>query len=149
MAFSIKATLQAIHSHLVASGYATASVGEPKSPPGGVHAAVYMSSVSVLRAMLDGATEELHVATIRLYRPMLEEPLENMEYLMAEATSQIMASLLGEFDLGASIRNVDATGQNGTPVRADFGYVDLGGVMFRTADITVPMVVDGSVTMAA
>ena len=48
MAFNIKATLDAIASHIARTGYvAETRIGEPSSPPDAVdklHAAIYMSS---------------------------------------------------------------------------------------------------------
>ena len=149
MAFLIKDTLQVIQSYLIASGYTTASVGEPKSPPSEIHAAIFMTSTSVVRLMLNGATEELHVATVRLHENMLGEPQEDIEFLMAERASKIMEDLFADFELGGNVRNIDAAGINGAPVRADWGYNDVGGKMYRIIDITIPMVVDGSATMAA
>jgi len=153
MAFLIKDTLIKLQTHLVKGGYVKHSmIGEPKAIPAAsddVVAAVYMQSVTVVRIMADGATVESHVVTIRLFRDMLGEPKEDTEILLAEASSKIAENILGEFDLGGTIRNVDAAGANGTPWSIQWGYVDLGGVMFRVADMTVPMVVDGSVTMAA
>ena len=55
-----------------------------------------------------------------------------------------MSDLSGEFDLGETIRNVDIGGMGGTPLSVDFGHLDVGGTIFRIADITVPMLVDDS-----
>ena len=150
MAFLVKATIQAVHSYLLSSGYVTeAQVGEPKAPPKtGLAAAVYMNRVSVASLTLS-KTIELHVLTLRLYRDMLVEPLDEIEFTLAEAVSKIMEDLLGEYDLGATIRHVDAGGIYGTSVGATWGYIDVGGTLFRTVDITLPLVVDDSATLAA
>ena len=148
MAFNIKATIQSINSFLRAGGYVSqASVGEPKSPPTEyVSASVIMDSFSVVSLTL-GTTIELQSVTIRLYLNMLMEPTEEVEYKLAEVASQIGSDLLGDYDLGASIRNVDVGGQHGSPLRAQWGYVDLGGTMFRVVDIFVPLIVDDSATL--
>ena len=148
MAFSIKATLQAITSYLAASGYVkVARLGEPKAPPENVTAAVFMSSVAVAQLTL-GTTIEQHVVTIRLYRNMLDESAD-VELELARIVSEISSDLLGEFDLGATIRNVDAGGQYGTGLSTRWGYVDVGGTMFRVADMLIPLVVDDSATLSA
>src|SRR3990167_417152 len=148
MAFSIKATLQAITSYLAASGHVkVARLGEPKAPPENVTAAVFMSSVSVAQLTL-GTTIERHVVTIRLYRNMLDESAD-VELELARIVSEISGNLLGEFDLGATIRNVDAGSQYGTGLSSRWGYVDVGGTMFRVADMLLPLIVDDSATLTA
>lgn len=154
MAFNINATLDALRSFVQASGYVTtAEKGEPKSPPtSDVHAAIYMQSATVVALTLE-TTIELHVAVVRLYINAFEEPGERTETKMAEVASNLMSDFLGDFDLNATIRNIDAAGQYGTGLAAVWGYVGIGlsgnsQVMFRTVDITVPMIVDGSATPA-
>ena len=150
MAFDIKSTIEAIDSFLLAGGYVEkSSVGEPKSPPSeGLSASVFMSSVGVAKVTL-GTTIELHTVVIRLYKNMMEEPTEGIEYQLAQVVSAISSDLLGDFDLGATIRNVDAAGAEGSSMRAAWGYIDLGGVMFRSVDIFVPLIVDDSASLAA
>lgn len=151
MAFDVKSTLRSVESYLQASGYHAAGVqiGEPKQPPQtGFSAAVFMSHVGVATLTLT-TTIELHVATVRVYRDMLAEPQENVELDMAVIVSKVMSDLAGEYDLGATIRNVDIGGQYGTPLSARWGYLDVSGVMYRIADITLPLIVDDSATLVA
>ncbi|MCR4340906.1 MAG: hypothetical protein NUW01_13585 [Gemmatimonadaceae bacterium] len=146
-AFNIKSTLLAIQSYLAASGHVKlARIGEPKSPPESVTAAVYMSSVAVAELTL-ATTIESQVVTIRLYRGAFDDA-EAAELELAQVVSNISRDLLGEFDLGGTIRNVDAGGQYGTGLSARWGYVDVGGTMYRVADMTVPLVVDDSASLA-
>lgn len=152
VAFGVKATLQAMQSHLKASGYfQDVLIGEPKGPPGGNKptAALFMNSASVVQIMLDGGTVESHIVTLRVYRNMLQESTEKAETDLAEAVSKTSEDILGEFDLGGNIRNVDAAGMHGSGVRFDWGYIQIDQTMFRICDITVPLIVDNSVTMAA
>ena len=151
MPFDIKATLEKVESYLRADGkIPVASIGEPKSITPGVQVvgAVYMNRVAVTRVMVGGNTEELHVVTIRLYRDMLAEPVKTVEVALAAMVQRILSDVVGDFDLGASVRNVDVGGSNGSPVATDWGYVDVGGKMYRIADITLPLIVDGSATAA-
>ncbi len=154
MAFNINATMDDLLSSVKASGYVTtAEKGEPKQPPtSDVHAGIYMQDARVVELTL-ATTIELHIVTIRLYKNAFEEPGERTETKMAEVASNLMADILGDFDLDATIRNVDAGGQYGTVLGAVWGYVGIGTaqgsqVMFRTVDITVPMIIDGSATPA-
>ncbi len=149
--FNVKSTLEKIESYLRADGkIPTTTIGEPKNIAPGVQivGAVYMNRVTVTKVMVGGDTEELHVVTIRLYRDMLAEPVKTLEVDMATAVQRIVSDLAGEFDLGATIRNVDVAGINGTPISTDWGYVDIGGKMYRNADITLPLIVDASATAA-
>lgn len=151
MAFKVKSTLQAVESYLKASGYVrTVLVGEPKQPVEGhgVSAAIYMTSADVVQLTLNG-TIEVHTATIRLYADMLREPLEANEFEMSEIAGSILSDLLGEYDLGGTVRNIDAGGQYGSAVSVRWGHVDVSGKMYRIADIALPLIVDDSATLAA
>tara|TARA_Y100000310_G_scaffold344496_1_gene457567 strand:+ start:1473 stop:1925 length:453 start_codon:yes stop_codon:yes gene_type:complete len=150
MAFSIRATLQAMQSFLSAGGYSGAAViGEPKSPPTErLTASIFMASMSVAELTLT-KTRELHVVTVRLYINMMMEPTEDIEGEMADAIQLFGEQLLGDFDLGATIQNIDAGGIFGTALSATWGFLDLGGTMYRIADITVPLIVNDSATTTA
>mgnify|MGYP001589921058 CR=1 FL=1 len=149
--FNSKATLEQVHSYLAASGYFGGSqIGEPKAPPQGVKlfAAVYMMDASVTRVYVNGGLAENHVVQIRIYRNALLEPTKDIELELAIAVQQVASDLLGDYDLGATIREVDAGGMNGTPYKTEWGHVDLGGVVYRVADITLPLNIDDSATAA-
>lgn len=149
MAFDIKSTLQAIENQLLTSAYfAHVQVGEPKAPPPGPFAvSVFMQDVGVVSLTLSG-TIERHSVLIRIYRRIFEDTESNIELEMAALVSRVMSDLAGEFDLGATIRNVDLGGQHGAPLSARFGYVDVGGTMYRVGDISVGLIVDDSGTQA-
>lgn len=152
MAFKVKSTLEAIQSYAMASGYfgSSVTVGEPKQPVAetSLSAAIFMSSVAVASLTLT-KTIELHVTTIRIYRDMLAEPTANIEFELAEAVGDISSDLLGDYDLGETIRNIDVGGQYGSAMNTTWGYVDLSGKMYRIADISLPLIVDDSATLAA
>jgi hypothetical protein len=155
MAFNIKSTLEAVESHISRSGYvADVQIGEPVAPPDAtdrIHAAIYMATAGVAELTLS-STIELHVATIRLYKRAAfteGDDAGEVEMDMAMAVSEISSNLIGEYDLGATIRNIDVAGQYGQAVTAQWGYVALNQTMYRTVDITLPLVVDGSAEQAA
>lgn len=146
MAFNVRATLEKVQSYLVSDGgFKGATIGEPKSLAVGteIAAAVFMRGVSITKFFVNGGTEETHTVNVRLYRDMLMEPTKDMEIEVAVAVQRIVSDLLGDFDLGGTIRNVD-----GVNVRTDWGYGDVGGKMYRIADITLPLIVDDSATAA-
>ena len=155
MAFNIKSTLDAIASHVARTGYAAqVQVGEPTSPPEAVDklfVAIYMNSASVVELTL-GNTTELHPATVRLYRRAAfgqGDDAGAVEAEMALAVSQVSSNLIGEFDLGETVRAIDVGGTYGTPVTATWGYVSINNTMFRIVDLVIPLIVDDSATQAA
>ena len=151
MAFLIKETLQSIQGFCRASGhFGNVMIGEPKSPPSSVKptAAIYMTSASVIQLMMDGATSESHIVTLRIYRDMLEDSVEIAETTLAASVSSISEDLLGDYDLGATINHIDAAGMHGQGFSMTWGYISIADKMYRTVDIIIPLIVDGSATMA-
>ncbi len=150
MAFAIKDTLVTVEGFLQASGYfQKTQVGEPKSPPReDLSVSVFMANVALDRLFLDGGTGESHVVTVRIYKNMLSEPQENIEYDLAQVISQVTSDFLGDADLGSTIMTIDAGGIYGTAIRVDWGYLDVGGIMYRIADITLPLIVNDSATVS-
>tara|TARA_R110000751_G_scaffold144178_1_gene247767 strand:+ start:157 stop:624 length:468 start_codon:yes stop_codon:yes gene_type:complete len=155
VAFNIKATLDAISSHIARTGYVNdVRIGEPVAPPDAVdkmHAAIYMASAGVVSLTLS-TTIEVHSVVVRLYRRAAfgqGDDAGQVETEMALAVSQVTSNLVGEFDLGATMRNIDIAGQYGQSLSATWGYITIGNTVFRTVDLTVPLVVDESATQAA
>ena len=150
MAFDVANTLTRLLTYLSASGHVgQAQIGERKQPIGVKLAAdVWMQRAGVVSTTL-GTTIELHVVIIRLYRDAFSEPSGDIEKELGAAASNIISDLLGEFDLGATIRNVDAGGQYGTPVGVEWGHVEIGGKMHRVADVTLGLIVDDAHTFAS
>ena len=136
MAFEIKNTLHAVETYVQNLGlFATVQIGEPKQAVGqGLHAAIYMLSVSV----------------IRVYKDMLSEntdPQNNLESELASVVSKLMENLLSDTDLESSIMSIDAGGMDGGSMTATYGYLSLGGAMYRVVDINIPLIVNGSATL--
>ncbi len=152
MPFNITSTLDSVLSYLQASAYFTAGaqLGEPKAPPegNGLFAAVFMSSAAVAELTL-GTTIERHDVTVRIYRNMLSDPTGDVETEVAIVVQKVLSDLAGDFDLGATIRAIDVGGMHGPPLATTWGYVDVGGIMFRSADIALGLIVDDSATLVA
>ena len=150
--FNVTNTLKAVETYLRKDGACGAvTIGEPKSPPGGgkYQAAVYMRSTAVYGVTANGGTLEVHVVNVRLYKDMLAEPRENIETDLATALARIASDLIGEYDLGATVRNIDVAGAQGTPMSSEWGYTSISEKMFRVIDLRVPLLVDDSATAAA
>ena len=153
MAFDIGNTLHAVETYIQKLGlFQYVQIGEPKQPLGqGYHAAIFMNSVGVGAVYAGGETRESHSVTLRVYRDMLAEelgPQRNLEGSMAAITSKVMADLVGDSDLESTVMAIDVAGMDGQGLRVDFGYIEVGGVIYRTADILIPLIVNGSATVA-
>lgn len=143
MAKTMKATIQRMESFLSALGYLdTVSVGEPKEAPQGVHGSIFLAPYTHIGTTLNG-TIERRAVTIRIYLNALAEPREDIEFNMDAIISELQEDLLGDFDLGGDIRNIDVTFMT-----VEFGYQDIGAqggaVKYRIGDLLIPMIVDDS-----
>jgi|TARA_R110000824_G_scaffold77713_1_gene196436 hypothetical protein len=152
MAFEIKNTLLAVETYIRNLGlFSTVQIGEPKQALGqGFHAAIFMQSVSISMVYLGGDTRENHVAQLRIYKDMLAEytdPQNSLETELASVVSKLMSNLLSDTDLESSIMSIDAGGMDGTSMTATYGYIEVGGQMYRIVDIGIPFIVNGSATL--
>lgn len=148
MPFDITNTLGQIEGWLTATGYVDKTlVGDYSEPPMDELSAsiLNLSDVPIL-IYLNGGVQELHVFHIRLHRDM---HAEDNELIMSRAVQNIKDKLWKDFDLDQTIRNIDIAGHNGQPYATNWGYLQIGGVMHRIAEITLPLIVDDSVTAGA
>jgi hypothetical protein len=145
MASNIRTTLDNLVSALQTLGIFDRVQGvEPKSPPGnGLTAAIYFANATpTANASGLNRASGLYVFTLRIYINMLQEPAEDIDPMLVAAVDAVFNALAGDIDLGATVRNVDFFGANGTSLAARAGYVDVGGTMYRVVDITIPLVVN-------
>jgi hypothetical protein len=142
MPFTTTAALQAIASFAETHPeIAHAMIGEPRHPPlEGIVAAIFMDGARTPESVLD-ATIRVYDVTIRLYLSFLEDGTAT-EIAMSDAVSLLMSDLEADTDLNDTVRHVDVAGIYGRSLGAEWGYLDVDGVMFRTADIVVPLIVD-------
>jgi hypothetical protein len=152
MAFDISSTLHAVKTYVQDLGlFQSVQIGEPKGAlPQGFHAACFMTSVGITSIYVGGDTRESHVVMLRIYKDMLAEqsdPQINLETEIAVVVSKLMENLLGDTDLESSIMSIDAAGMDGTSMAASYGYIELGGVIYRICDLTIPCIVNGSATL--
>jgi len=144
MPFKIKPTIQAVQSHMMASGhFSLVLVGEPKAPPLGERliAAIFMDSAEMNRAFLS-VPEELHTIAVRLYQEQQQRPVPGREGQIDTALANLEEDIFGAFTLNSTIRNIDVVN-----VATEMGYADVGGTQFRIADMTLPFIVDDSAAL--
>ena len=151
MAFDIKTTLRNVQSHFTDSGYFTkVIIGEPEQPPQeDLCASIFMDRVETVLVFGNGGTREVHHVRLRVYTDEMQQPQENIEFKLADVVSRISSDLQGEFDLGATVVNIDIAGMHGTPYGARWGRVELSNKRYRIVDIMLPLIVDDSATAAA
>lgn len=117
---------------------------EPMSAPGnGVTAAVWFNSIRPARGASGlNATTVLLVCTLRLYKPWLSQPTDQIDPDLVSACDLIMAAYSGDFTLGGLVREIDLLGQFGTPLWAQSAYQMIADTQYRVISITVPVVVN-------
>src|SRR3990167_935968 len=148
MAFNIKSTLKRLQSLSAAlGGIKNVLIGEPKQPPPDLSTAIWMNNSRIVAIMAGGDTGEGHMVTGRFYKDMLGEPTEGIELGLADAAARLAEDWLGDYDLGGTIRCIDAGGIYGQGVTTTWGYVDVSGKMHRVVDIDIPMIVDASAVL--
>ena len=151
MAYDVTDSIERLQGYLQGAGHASFSqIGEPKQPPDGeqITASVFFQSVATRSLTANGSSREVHTLIVRLYLDMLMEPTADVELGLARAYSFIIEDLAADKTLNTTIMAVDFGGIAGQPVRADWGYLELHGTTFRICDILVPLLVDGSYTVA-
>jgi len=154
MAFDVGDTLDRIHSYIEESGHVRGGtqIGDYSTPPdtsAGPAGFVTMSGTSVVGITVGGQPIEVQVVLITLMIDAKRDPSSDVERLLGAATTNIQAELLGEYDLGATIRNVDVAGQHGSPMATRWGYIFIEKFGFRSVEISVPLIIDWSDAAAA
>jgi hypothetical protein len=141
--------MHVLQSHLMSLGsIKNVQIGEPKQPPADdLTAAILMDGIRTPRLMLD-ARVLVYDVIIRLYRNFTDDGRQTEEQ-MARSVGEVMEAFAGDFTLGGNIRAVDFGGMYGAGMKADWGHLDFGPVMFRTASITVPLIVDPAAEFVA
>ena len=148
--FDCSVPMTAIESLLAQDGYFTGVVvGEPFAPPSSPTAAIFIMDDAQASTTLTGSIEN-YVLQIRIYWLRATDPpgARVMEIGIGHAVSHVLAQLAGAFTLGGSVRAIDWAGEEGEKVSVKFGHIDLGGSIFRIADITVPLIIDDSTVFA-
>jgi len=137
MAFDPSPIFDALLSKLLASGFVYGQISESKKPPEDRTVAVLFGGAGVTQ--VHGTTGSGQVDFIlRFMYNAFAEPAAGVEKDIAKAVLEIMDDLAGNFNFGIdSVRNVIPLTNEATA-----GYVELGGVMYRIADLKVEVLVN-------
>jgi hypothetical protein len=151
MAFGAQTLFNAIESHAKASGlFDSVNTHEPKSAPGGnLHCAIYVSTLGPVPTG-SGLATSAGVLTImaRIYLPGFQEPQGLIDPTIIAATDTLMEAFSGDFELGGNVRNIDLLGMTGEALSARAGYITIDQTMYRSMDITIPIIVNDVFTQA-
>lgn len=129
---------------LMSSGvFQTVNSHEPKHTPGPDHAGCWVQNIDPVpeASGLDSTAGRVELR-IRIYSSMLQEPQDEIDPAITYKADLIMELFTGDFTLGGMIRNVDLLGAHGDPLRAQSGYLNIQGQMYRVMDIFVPYIVN-------
>lgn len=127
------------------SGVDTIAIGEPKAAPSGkVHVGLFLRRATPEGTTLNGSIDSRTIVA-RCYMNMVHEPQEEIEFILDEVTSQIIDDLMGDFELsGTGIRNIDPMG-----FVVEYGYQQVGAVLFRIADVNIRLEIDDNADFIA
>ena len=143
--FGAQTLFNKIESHAKASGlFDAVNTHEPKSAPTGeLYCAIY---VSTLRPMPAGSglatTTGVITLMARIYLDMLRDPQDKIDPVIIAAADTLMEDFSGDFTLGGNARNIDLLGSSGESLEARAGYIIIDQTMFRSMDITIPIIVN-------
>ena len=94
-----------------------------------------------IRSGLDATTVRA-VFTVRIYMNMIQEPQDEIDINILDATDKLMEAYTGDFTLGGAVRNIDLLGAGGPGLSANAGYIEIDKRIYRAMTITVPVVVN-------
>ena len=117
---------------------------EPKSAPGSdLRCAIWADSIIPLGGASGlSATSGEVIMSVRVYGNMLQKPEDEMDPRILSAVTTLIGSYSGDFNFGATVRNVDLLGSFGPKLQAQAGYVTIGQAMFRVMTITLPVIIN-------
>lgn len=117
---------------------------EPVSAPGsGLTYAVWMSQISPSpqNSGLSSTSARL-VFNGRVYLPADTEPMDDVDVQLTGAVDLLIGAYTGDFQLGGNVRNLDVLGADGEALRAVYRYLQLDSTVYRTAHLSLPMIVN-------
>ncbi len=146
MPIDSRGILAQITSHASASGLFDSVTGhEPKAAPGrtGVSASVWIIGMESAKQS-SGLNSVSVVLTVqlRVYTSMLQEPQDEIDPRVLDATDALWSSLAGGFTLAGGARMIDIMGWESEGLRASAGYLNQDGKLFRVMDIFIPILIN-------
>lgn len=144
MSLNIDTLMDKITSHAQATAlFDTVSGHEPKNAPGnGLHAAVWLGEIEPIESSAIDKVSIVVVFNVRIYSSFLSEPYDAIDPNLAKAVDTLVTAYCGDFELGGNARNIDIFGSSGYKLKADPGYLNQDGKLYRVFVITVPVLIN-------
>jgi hypothetical protein len=143
---AIAAVMDKVISYALATGRFTAVNGhEPKNAPGvDISCAIWMQQIAPVRSSGLAATSGCLLLNVRIYQNFKSQPFDAIDPAVASAATDLMGAYTGDFDFGnvANVRSIDLFGANGTPLRAQAGYVEIDRNIYRVMTISIPIIIN-------
>lgn len=152
MSLDVTGILASIESHAETLGlFERINTAEPKSAPGkGLSCAIWADQIGPDVGGSGLAIVAVRMTfMVRIFKPMLALPYGDIDKDVLMAVDALMAAYSGAFTLEGKVKAVDLLGQGGTPLSARAGYVTIDKQMFRTMDITLPLLTNDQWTEVA
>jgi len=116
---------------------------EPTSKPNGVHAALWLDTLTPVPEASGLASVTVRLAFLcRVYLSAASEPYDDIDAKGLAAADRALAAWAGDFSLGGTARNVDIKGRHGVGLSGQGGYQKIGDTLYRVFTITVPVIVN-------
>lgn len=145
MTLNTTAILDAVVSHALSTGlFERVNTHEPKQDPGnGLSVAIWADRINPVPTTSGlSRTSARLVLFVRIIGNMMQEPQDQIDPAMVDATDTLMNAYSGDFDLGGNVMAVDLLGMSGEfTLSARAGYLSLNNRLFRVMTILLPLIV--------
>ena len=145
MAFNFQGLVDAVASYAGTTGeFDAVNTHEPKAKPSnGVTCSIWIAELAPIASAsgLNSVTG-LVTMTMRIQRPFLSQPADQIDPLILQACASLMGVFAGGFTMGETVRDVDLLGAHSQGLHAKAGYVNQDNTVFRIMDVTLPLVVN-------
>ena len=140
MATSNRAAWIVMQSKLMAMGYGSVVIGEPRSGDADGMIALIPAGGHYDESTLD-APREIHRVKIRMYRNWLQEPQDEVEFELDKFRAGILEDIAGDFDIGGEVAYY-------MPCETEWetDEAEVGEMLYRVMDITVAYRIDERAT---
>lgn len=142
---AVNTLVDKIVSHARALGvFRSVNFHEPKGQPGsGLRYGVWADIIQPVGAA-SGLSSTSGVVTVlgRIYGNALQKPEDDVDPRIMTAAVTLIGAYSGDFNFGATVRNVDLLGMYGRSLMAQAGYATIAQTTYRIMDITLPVVIN-------
>ena len=124
---------------------------EPKAAPGqGLTCSIWLSSLEPVAEVSGLAVTSLRLElSVRIYENFKSQPEDAIDPRLLDAVAKLMETYTGDFQLGDTVMDVDLLGAHGTALRAEGGYLNQDGTLYRIVVMTLPIIVSDVFTQTA